>query len=962
MTPRIPVVRLACRQFAVGLMAIWLSTTAVLAQTSVQASIIGIVTDETGAVLPGVTITASSPALQLKRVTGVTDTHGEYRLSGLDIGLYEVTYSLDGFQGVKREGVRLSAGFTAKIDVALKLGSINETITVSGASPVVDVASTSGVTTLTQETLELIPTSRQGVISMLNQAPGVRSNLDVGGNSTGTIPSFRAFGQDSAWPVIEGLAANYYPGGANASGVYIDYGGVDEVQISPSGNDAESPMRGVTLRVIVKSGGNTFHGEALGSWTHPRLFANNATGILAEQGILGVPVLRRWDFGGDFGGYVVKDKLWFYTGGRDRKNDVGVLDCYRPDGTQCEGLQQQWFGDGKATYQINSAHRLLGYYQWNRKDGITGASQLREWASRNNPIVDGNGAKIEWQGTFRSNVVANALVGYWGFDSLHLNVEDCCRSRFYGENTGRPRTQDLVTLKVTGPGGVTDYAYNRKDQFSGSLGWFKSDGFLGDHNVKVGGDFMKGLFRTPTPGRPGGDYILLLNGGVPFQIQVYNTPLTRRNNGWNLGVFVKDQWRMARLTLNLGGRLAFDHVYVPAQCTDAGVFVRAFPADCISRVDLPAWNTVVPRVHAAYDLMGSGRTVLKGGWGRFTPIRAINDGAYLNPLDIKSMTFRWRDLNGNRDFDFGETNLDPNGPDYVSGGIATPGIVNPDEEPSYVDEFTLAIERQMWRDFGVRVGGIVSRETNLSQVINPLIPYSAYTIPVTNLDPGPDGVLNTADDTGKPFTYWEYPASLRGTAFQQVTRVNDRGLDRLYRSLEFAVSKRLSNKWQAMASYARTWLHVPPLTANPNQAIAAGGVNETVEWELKAAGSYQAPFGILASLNYQLRSGNAWQRTVLFRGGRTIPTFVAAVEPLQSHYYEDIHLLDARARKEVRLYGSHKAALGIDVYNLLNINTVTSITTRSGPAFGRVTTTSGKTTDLPFITGRNLQLTLNYAF
>src|SRR5580765_6640008 len=170
------------------------SVTPVYAQAGAQANIIGVITDESGAVLPGVNVTASSPSLLVGQVSATSDASGEYRLSNLPLGMYEVTYSLDGFQGVKRESVRLTAGFTAKIDVPMKLGSLNETITVSGASPVVDVASSTPRTALTRETLELIPTSRNGVQALLAQAPGTRTNVDVGGNTAGAIPIFRAFG------------------------------------------------------------------------------------------------------------------------------------------------------------------------------------------------------------------------------------------------------------------------------------------------------------------------------------------------------------------------------------------------------------------------------------------------------------------------------------------------------------------------------------------------------------------------------------------------------------------------------------------------------------------------------------------------------------------------------------------------------------------------------------------------
>src|SRR5439155_21264817 len=170
--------------------AIWFAAVSVLAtatpafgQANALANIIGVVTDESGAVLPGVNVTATSPSLQVGRVTALSDASGEYRLSNLPLGTYEVTYTIDGFQAVKRDSVRLTAGFTARIDIPLKLGSLNETITVSGASPVVDIASSTPRTALTRETLELIPTSRNGVQALLAQAPGTRTDGAGGRNS-----------------------------------------------------------------------------------------------------------------------------------------------------------------------------------------------------------------------------------------------------------------------------------------------------------------------------------------------------------------------------------------------------------------------------------------------------------------------------------------------------------------------------------------------------------------------------------------------------------------------------------------------------------------------------------------------------------------------------------------------------------------------------------------------------------
>jgi len=170
------------------------------------AGIIGVISDASGAVLPGVTVTATSPALQVASVASVSDERGEYRVFPLPIGVYSLLFELPGFQNVRRDGVRLTVGFTARVDVQLNVGALAETVTVSGASPLVDTTSTATSTELTREQLEVLPTSRDGFHAFLNQAPGVRTNLDVGSSGLGDTVIFRFYGQEgSPWQMLEGV-------------------------------------------------------------------------------------------------------------------------------------------------------------------------------------------------------------------------------------------------------------------------------------------------------------------------------------------------------------------------------------------------------------------------------------------------------------------------------------------------------------------------------------------------------------------------------------------------------------------------------------------------------------------------------------------------------------------------------------------------------------------------------------
>src|SRR5438067_9415478 len=344
------------------------------AQSVSSGTIESTVKDESGSVLPGVTVTASRPQLQVGQLVQVTDATGAYRFVDLPAGAYRLRAELQGFSATVHDDLRLTVGFNARIDLTLKVGALEESITVSGQSPVVDVTSTTASVAFTKEVLDSIPRGRdlQNVFAM---APGVTQAVaDVGGSTMAQRQNLSSYGVLSQ-PKLQVEGMNITMGADQNTAIYFNDSTLEEVQIRTSGNDAEVSVPGISMVAIMKSGGNDFHGTYQVSTESPKFQADNLDDSLKKQGLTATSPLKKfYDTSADLGGRIIRDKLWFYGAySRQAKSEgsLGFVSGPGPDGKYLTGdeplantetFPSQW--SAKFSYQISKNNRLV--YAWQR--------------------------------------------------------------------------------------------------------------------------------------------------------------------------------------------------------------------------------------------------------------------------------------------------------------------------------------------------------------------------------------------------------------------------------------------------------------------------------------------------------------------------------------------------------------------------------------------------------------------
>ncbi len=798
----------------------------------------GRVTDAQGAVLPGVTVTATSPAL-IGQQTAVTSDTGNYRFPAVPPGTYELTYELSGFTNVKREGIQISLGFTATVNVELALATLQETVTVTGDSPVIDTTATRVVQNFKLEQLQSIPNGRD-MWSLLAVTPAVQmGRIDVGGNRAGTQTDYRAYGQEGQVRVlIEGINTTEGTGGA---GFYFDYSSLEEVFLGTSGQSAEMPNPGVQSQFIAKSGGNAFSGEYYLDWYNNSLQGSNipdeytASTAFNSNPIRehGNEIDRYYDTAINVGGPIMRDKVWWFGTYRQQFNAVQQPN-FQFDKTFDTKL---WNAVGKGTYQMNQNHKFIGYYQWGQKiqpnrlpfgtytyidEGPTNRQDSGSWVY-----------KAEWNGTVSENLYVEARYGDFGYYFPQIT-----------NGTDPYFWRDSGTLQILGSHQKNQNDRDRK-QLTGAATYFV-DTSRGSHTVKFGAEMLKEQQWFGVLQGVGGDIEHVYNNGASNQV-IFRVPtatqvgglkdndeghLTTRNALDSTSVFINDTWTVGRLTMNGGVRWDRYQGWLPEQNQlGATVGLVTLESKTFAETDLFTWNVFAPRIGVVFDLVGDGRTVIKGNYGLYWHNPGVGIASDANPnTGTKSATYGWTDLNLDRRWQAGEQTALQTA--ALEGAIQ----LDPDIKAPYSHEAAVWLERQLSPTLGVRTGFVYKTEDDLIARYIPTRGFDVYEefgVPFNFVDIGVDGIRGTSDD--QTLNYVGLPSANAATRFPTTQVVMNLPQYARYKTFETSVSKRYGGGWSASIGGAYTWLTDFPegYPQNPNQP----GVQDRTVWNFKASGS-----------------------------------------------------------------------------------------------------------------------------